>query len=156
MFLDCNVYLFYLLPNCRKVVSNKKLNSLFVFIFKWGAISIALATSCSALFNAFILSYFLAKDRPSLFRSPLLISFIKTLMAVGVAGAFAQLAGFQFCQDPTLDLCLGNSMYFPRGLQSQFWGFFLPSSLFFGALFLIGRWLGIEEWAIIFQRKKLK
>lgn len=146
----------YFIPAISALLSvfiNVVLNALFVFVLDWGAASIAIATSISALFNCLFLAHFLAQKVSNLFSSKLLLSFAKTTVAVLAASLSALCIGKVFCQDPTLALLSGKMAFFPRGVQTQLLGFFLPASSFFIVLFLTARLLHLEEMLALFRRK---
>jgi putative peptidoglycan lipid II flippase len=100
---------------------NLALSSLFVFICHWGALSIALATSCAAWFNYFFLAQQLAKKmaEPVLDRKTL-TSLLKTGSCTLIAAVATLLVGKFFLDDPTMSLLLGmHQGTFPRDFLTQ-------------------------------------
>ncbi len=99
-----------MLASVASVLCNIAMTSFFVFGLGWGAFSIALATSLSAWFNYFFLSYRLSKKmgepliNPQVFRS-----FFKTGLSAVIAGAATLLVGHFFTADPTLKILFGET-----------------------------------------------
>jgi putative peptidoglycan lipid II flippase len=103
------------------VLANVALNALFVFGFKWGAISIAVATSLSSLLNGILLS---KEVRWSPF-------FLKMMCAAAL---------------PAVGCLWINSFFgLPRDLFSQGVQFGTLSLLYFGSVFLLSWWFQLTE-----------
>lgn len=100
---------------------NLFLSALFVFLFEWGAFSIAVATSICAWFNYLYLTVKLAKKvGEKLIDKGVLISFLKTGSAALIAAGATFLIGYFFAADPTLSMVLGGSeIDFQRGFSTQ-------------------------------------
>lgn len=112
------------IPTMASVVSvifNIILTALFVFIFEWGAFSIAIATSAAAWFNYLFLSYHLAKKiKAPLFDRTVMYSFLKTGSCTLIATLATVIVGKFLLDDPTLVLAFkGNSSTFSRELSVQ-------------------------------------
>lgn len=124
------------------VAINIGLNALFVFAFQWGAVSIALATSASALFNALYLIGCLRKQLGEVFGDQFWFFFTKMaicslLPALGVA-----LIG---------RLWMGGTL--PRDLLTQLTQFMGLSSLYVGGLLGLAWWLKPVEFFELLARK---
>jgi putative peptidoglycan lipid II flippase len=113
-----------MIGSMASVALNVLLNSLLVFIFHWGAFSIALATSVAAWFNYFYLAKRMGEpllDR-AVFRS-----FFKTGSSALVAAVSTLLVGHFFIGDPTLRFALG-------GMHGAVCRDFLTQTMHFAAL----------------------
>ena len=92
------------------VALNLLLNSIFVFVFQWGAFSIALATSLAAWLNYFYLSYRLAqKIEEPLLNLEVYRSFFKTGSCTLIAALATLLVGHFFIEDLTLKMMMGDT-----------------------------------------------
>lgn len=118
------------------VVINVGLNALFVFAFRWGAVSIALATSASALFNALYLIFVL---RSAVFDW---MFFLKMAVCSGVPAILTALVS---------NLWIGNTL--PRDLMTQLIQCMGLSSFYAGGLFGMAYWLKPAEFFQLFNRK---
>ncbi len=99
------------------LLANILLNSLFIFIFKWGISGLALASSLSATFN-FLILYLIIKKRIGFTFGPLLRQLlIKAAIASLVMGGFVfWVWEARFSTDPTIlkmlfIFCLGGAIY---------------------------------------------
>jgi putative peptidoglycan lipid II flippase len=93
------------------VAVNILLTFLFVFIFKWGAFSISIATSISAWVNYVYLSYYLSKKiGEPLFDITIFASFLKTGVCALIATAVTVFVGKFFVDDPTLRIFFGEAI----------------------------------------------
>lgn len=116
------------------VVLNIALNALFVFVFQWGAISIAIATSLSAFLNLAILSrgvfpssYF------SFFFKMALATFLPAIITFSLAGLVAP---------------------FPRDFPSQLFQFVMLATMYFSGVVIASWLLGLTELLDLIRRKK--
>jgi putative peptidoglycan lipid II flippase len=118
------------------VIFNLLATSCLVFIFNWGAFSIAVATSIAAWVNYFYLSYHLRKDVGSIWDKPLVVSLIKTGCCALIAGGVTLSVGHYLIQDPTIALVAGSKdIVFVRGFSEQFFRFLAIAGTF-GVVFL--------------------
>jgi putative peptidoglycan lipid II flippase len=116
------------------VLLNIALNALFVFVFRWGAISIAIATSLSAFLNLALLargvfpsSFF------SFFLKMPLVTLLPAIVTFSLSQLFAPL---------------------PRDFPSQLFQFAMLATMYFGGV-VIGSWLlGLTEPLDLVRRKK--
>lgn len=107
------------------VLVNMALNALFVFGFKWGAFSVAIATSLANFVNV----WFLSRELQNVL-SMRRIGFI-CLVAAGVTSVVAYWMG-----DPTWQIALGRPVLFARQLGEQVMQFG-----FLGGIYLAIVWL---------------
>lgn len=120
------------------VVMNVTLNALFVFLFLWGPVSIALATTLSSLVNVLLLGLLL-KGGVSL--QGLFPHTLKILLATLFAVATALLVGHTYFQDNTLLWLFRQPLHlFPRELLTQLTTF-LVQALTFTFSFLLAAYL---------------
>jgi putative peptidoglycan lipid II flippase len=109
-----------MLGSVISVVINVILSSFFVFGLHLGALSIAIATSVSAWFNYFYLSYRLSKRvGQSLFDRVVFSSFLKIGICSLIAASATVLVGFYLIGDPTLNIVAGKKLIFTRSLGQQ-------------------------------------
>lgn len=114
------------------VIANIVLNTLFVFGFGWGAFSIALSTSLSALFNFLYLLYHLKKRFSApFFDFNVRISLCKTGIAAIVAGIIGVCVGHFLIADPTLSMLYKAHVFFTRNFVDQVVQFVCLSGTFF-------------------------
>lgn len=123
------------LPTMTSVFSvflNIGLNGLFVFGFKWGASSIALATGLSAAFNFWFLQKMAAKDG---WKGG--FAFARVLQ-LGLAAGFGFLCVFLgdlfFFNQQLLNLVLGKTVALSRSFSLQLFEFVSLSCFFVGGL----------------------
>ncbi|HSW73055.1 MAG TPA: murein biosynthesis integral membrane protein MurJ [Chlamydiales bacterium] len=143
----------YALPAIASVISvlfHILLNGLFIFVFSWGAFSIALSTTLSSLLNCVILGYLLSKKYPKIFSKKI---FLKTATMV-VASAFLTIEiGHLIGNDGTFNLLLGKEGVFATGFSNQLVSFVLLAFVYLGSFFAFAKIFRIEE-LFIFLRKK--
>lgn len=103
------------------VLMNIFVTSVFVFGLGWGAFSIAIATSLSAWFNYFYLSYHLSKKvGEPLFDPAVFSSFLRTGACSLIAATATLLVGKFFVEDPTLLIVAGETgVSFIRDIKMQ-------------------------------------
>ncbi len=125
------------LPTLASIISvflNIGLNGLFVFGFRWGAASIALATSFSALFNFWFLQRRAKRDG---WKSE--FAFTRVLQ-IGLAAGFGCLSVFLgnlfFFNQNLLNLVLGKTVVFSHSFSLQLFEFCSLSLFFIGGLLL--------------------
>ncbi len=118
------------------------LNSLFVFILKWGAVSTALATSFSAWIQAAALGLTLVKGGWKFEKQPLLHLFFGT----SLAGLLVLCLDVAIFHGATLSCVLGNAALFPSQMKSQLVLFLCEALCYVGVLFL---------YAICFKMKEI-
>lgn len=98
---------------------NFVLNALFIFIFKWGAVSVALATSISSWINLFVMGIVLSKQHGIIFKP----DFVKSLMKITLISSIAFLGTFllrQYWQVlPIADIMNNTILNWPRNFSSQ-------------------------------------
>ena len=121
------------------VIFNIVLTSTFVFIFNWGAFSIALATSAAAWFNYLFLSYHLAKKvGEPLLDKAVIYAFLKTGSCSLIAAATTIILGTILLDDPTLKIAAGaRNVTFPRQFSTQLMQFMALSGTFVLIFFLM-------------------
>jgi putative peptidoglycan lipid II flippase len=121
--------------------------SLFVFGLKWGAFSIAVATSIAAWFNYFYLSYHLTRRMgESLFDATVFHSFFKTAVCTSVASVATLFVGHFFISDPTIKIVTGNSdVIFSRDVSTQCLQFLALSGTFILMFFSYAWMLNAED-----------
>ena len=123
------------------VLLNLGLNCLMVFGFRWGAVSIALATSLSSLFNAAVL-YFSLSQR-------LDFSFWAFLIRLSLTSAAASVLtiwlGGVWLGDATWDICLGQPSSFTRLGLAQLIQFSGMTLLFLSSFFVVARMNGLGQ-----------
>lgn len=123
----------YTLPaiaSLATLVLNLFLNTLFIFGFKWGAMSVALSTSFSAWVNLTILGWSLFRSRQPIFLTPLLRQCLPISLSTGLATGVAyqcRMIFFSSIFSPTL---------FNSSLLTQFWMLTSETLLFAGFLFI--------------------
>ena len=115
------------------VVLNIALNALFVFVLKWGAMSVAIATSISALLNLTLLS-------KGVFTRPFLSFFIKMTLAA-LLPAIATLSLTQFFTP------------LPRHFPEQLLQFVMLSAIYFGGVLICTWRLGLTELFDLVRRR---
>ncbi len=129
------------------------LNALMVFVFKWGAFSIALVTSFSGFFNFFYLKGKLVAKTGPIFTRDVLRNFIKIFVCTLTSSALTLFFGTLFFQDPTLAIVQGNEALFSRSLSEQLIHFASLSGFFLVSLFALAWLFRIDE---VFQLLGLK
>ncbi len=136
-----------MLGSILSVALNIGLTSLFVFVFSWGAFSIAIATSLSAWFNYFYLSYYLSKKLGApLFNTAVLSSFFKTGAVALIAATATLLVGKFFVDDPTLKILFGEeNVVFRRDFVMQLMQFVSLSGTFLLIFFSYAWMFNAEE-----------
>jgi putative peptidoglycan lipid II flippase len=115
------------------VGANIVLNALFVFGFGWGAVSVAIATSISALLNAALLSR-------GIFTAAFWRFFVK--MSVASAVPAVLVLGIQSMWEPAHEII---------GQLTQFGSL---SAVYFGGLLILTRAFGLTELLELVRRKK--
>jgi len=126
----------YRLPTLFSLITvgvNLLLNTLFVFQFHWGALSIALSTALASFINAALLYKSLSKEHTLTFTG-LSLETRKVILASTLSIAATLYIGTYF-QDHAL-ICLQPAIDFPRALNVQLLSFG-AQSLTFTATFLI-------------------
>lgn len=152
----------YRIPTLGTIISvgtNLLLTSLLVFGLKWGAFSIAVATSVCAWVNYFYLSHYLSKKiGESAFTKPLLFSFLKTAFCSIAASVAALLAGHFLVGDVTLGIWLGRGVgAFQREFGIQCLQFLGMGGVFALILFSYAWMLNAEdilEWIPLSKSRK--
>jgi putative peptidoglycan lipid II flippase len=96
------------------VVVNMVFNGLFVFLFKWGPLSIALATSLGAFFNLWLLM----RKKNLKISLEVWVHFGKIFCISCLAGSTVLCLGL-FLKDPTWAVLQGKEVVFSRHLQEQ-------------------------------------
>ena len=128
------------------VAFNIGLNALLIFGLRWGAYSVAVATSVSAFLNLYLLYLALSKKVTPLFGQKTSTLFWKIAICALSAGFVTLLIGYFFGGDLTLNILLGEkNLYFARAFPKQI---LLFSTLFFtyGLLFFAyAKMLKVQE-----------
>lgn len=120
------------------VLLNVALNTLFVYGLHLGALSVALATTVSSIFNALFLAYFLRRKSGELPQAP----FLKITFASLLAAAVTILCSHYYLHDNTLSYLLSLPLFpFPRHYLTQAGLFFGQTALFFTIFFLLAKTL---------------
>lgn len=119
----------YKLPALTSVLAmllNLILNSLFILVFQWGAMSVALATSISAWINFFVLFSYIGFAK-HLSTGNLILSTLKFTLITGMAclGVWGFKSGIQ--GSPFL---LGSEFLWPRNFSTQFLEVLYPFCIF--------------------------
>lgn len=123
------------------VLINLFLNILFVYGLEWGAPSVAVATSVSAIVNM----RFLMKNLHVPFFHKLKEHFGKVTLASLLAGFLTLLFSYFYFETPTLPMLLGNvDVQFTRNFMTQMREFTVLTSLY-GVLFLFFSYLMKSE-----------
>jgi len=123
------------------VLLNATLNVLMVFVFHWGAVSIALATSLSSFLNGAILYVYLPKKMNCSFWFFLMqltiVSALSALFTVGI--------GHLWIGDVTWKMCWDGGAFFTRSTKEQLIQFMGMSALFVGCFFVIAKIAGLGQ-----------
>lgn len=128
------------------VVLNIILNLLFIFAFKWGTTSVALATAISAIFNCSYLAAKVAKKIGPLFDRAAAWSFVKTSTAALFAGGVALALGFFLLEDPSVKILFGaQTVSFARDPLDQFLHFSVLGGFFILTFFSYAWVFNAEE-----------
>jgi putative peptidoglycan lipid II flippase len=122
------------------VAVNIVLNALFVSVFKWGAFSIAVATSVSSFCNMAFLVY----RHQSIFKIGRWCSFGKIGGGICVAGLLTWLVGY-FLHDQTWAVMLGKEVIFNRELGHQVLHCGLLSGVYGCTLWMIMKKMGVTD-----------
>ena len=101
-FFAKKMYLYPTIASVLSVMINIFLNAFFVFYLKWGAISVAIATSISAFFNFLILYRKFSKKFEKILNLNLLKNFAKNLTIAFLAFVITLIFGFFAFKDPSL------------------------------------------------------
>lgn len=120
------------------VALNIALNACLVFVFQWGAISIALATSASAWFNCALLAR-QHRIEPGFF------GHLAKLTACAAAASAMTLACGQWLGDGTVAICSGDPFSFSRNPIEQIVQFGGMGVVFLGSFLGIARMLRLQE-----------
>lgn len=135
------------------VLINILLNAGFVFIFHWGAVSIAIATSIAAWFNFFLLWWAIQKDLQSFHKRSILRSFMKLLTVSILVGLFCYILGHPVLENSVLHW-ERSLLYFPRNWLFQSILFVFESILVIGVLLTVAYLFKIKEiLSLIFPSK---
>ncbi len=129
-----------MLASLFSIILNLGLTAFFVFGLKWGAISIALATSGCAVANYLLLWVFLQRKIGAISIGH---AFLKTILSSSLAAVVAVAVGDVF-GDATWQLLTGAEAAFSRNFSSQLMQFSVQS-LSFGTCFLLMTWLLRDE-----------
>lgn len=124
------------------VALNILLNALFVYGFHLGAVSIALATTMTAIVNAGGLYYLLSKKEGGLEKNP----FVKVVLCSLIALVVTVWMGGMFFHDNTWGLLTGGASYpLSRQFSTQLGVFCMETSIFAITFLVSARVFGIEE-----------
>lgn len=118
------------------MVLNFGLNMWFIAGLKWGATSVALATSLSAWVNYFFLNYWLKKRGDTIAESLEIFKTCQILIATAIAAIAVYLFRTHYLNDFILiDMWNGITPIFPDQFTSQFFDLSIESIVFFGTFF---------------------
>lgn len=132
------------------VLFNCLLNGFFVFVFHWGAVSIALATSLSSLLNGIFLYCFLKKKLTGSFWV-----FLVRLILISLAATLTTLwLGAVWVGDLTLEILKGNPVLFPRAFSQQILQCAGMGMLFIASFFSIAKMMGLGQIFSFVRRKR--
>lgn len=140
----------------QSVGVNCALNALFVFVFHWGALSVALSTSLSALYNAaYLLRHLKKRCDIFLFDRDVRTSFFKTMLSTLMGALLTLLVGQFFLKDPTLSVLFGKEQVtFARHAVEQLVQFLALSGIF-GSITLLYAWMtNAEDILALFRLRK--
>jgi putative peptidoglycan lipid II flippase len=151
----------YVIPMVASVLSvivNVTCNAIFVFVCHYGAVSIAIATSISAVFNFVVLLAVLLRKDKSLFSTILFYNFLKIVAASLLAGAITYSIGYYYLNDPVVLAAFGKHMdvILPRDIIVQAKSVIILSSVFIASLLFVATILRINCITEIFYNKKAK
>jgi len=118
------------------------LNALFVFAFKWGAVSVALSTSAAAFLNAALLTRGLQEKVGEIFTASFWRFFLKIALCCAIPAAI--------CYEMGLFWMKGE---FPRSFALQAMQFAVLSGVYLGGVGVLVWRLKIEEFSVLFKRK---
>ncbi|MBI2742656.1 MAG: murein biosynthesis integral membrane protein MurJ [Chlamydiales bacterium] len=136
------------------VVVNVTLNALLVFVFGWGAASIAVATSVSALCNFLYLQKKLQPRTGVVLDSVFAGSTARIGLSTLSATALTLVIGRLFFADPTLDIFLGREALFSRHIPDQALHFTCLASLFLVSLFIAARLFQATELLSLIPKRR--
>lgn len=147
----------YRIPTLFSLIAvgmNLGLNSLFVFVFKMGAVSVAIATTLTACVNSALLAAFLQKEGDLDLRGLWWCLF--KVIACSVLAAFTTaLLGHALLQDNTWAFLQGQPLApFSRSLPRQLLAFMALAFSFAGTLFLSAYALRVHEILDLFPKRK--
>jgi putative peptidoglycan lipid II flippase len=131
----------YRSPSAASLISvavNIALNAILVFVFHWGAVSIALATSVSAWLN-YVLLY-----RGQVLEAGFWKFLAKLTMASSLAATLSLVCG-EWLGDGTISLLSGKSFLFSRSPVQQIVQFAGMGSIYLASFLSIARMLRIHE-----------
>lgn len=135
------------------------LNCIMVFVLHWGATSIALATSASAIFNCiFLARKLMGKYKIQLFTSEVMSSITKVATCALIAGVVCTTMGYFLTSDPSISILKGaKEILFVRNFSEQFLQFFTLAGTFL-LIFISYSWVfGVEDFLeVIGLKKRLK
>jgi peptidoglycan biosynthesis protein MviN/MurJ (putative lipid II flippase) len=136
-----------MIGSVASVLLHLLITSVFVFGLKWGAFSIAIATSAAAWFNCFYLSHHLAKRVGApLLDAGVFRSFLKTCACTGIAAIATLLVGHFFVGDATLQVASGHwNVAFARDIPMQCLQFLAMAGTFVLMLFSYAWMLNAED-----------
>jgi putative peptidoglycan lipid II flippase len=127
------------LASLASVILNTLLNSILVFGLGWGVVSIALATSLSALLNGLILYFFLSHKLPLTFW----LFFIRLMLISAAASVIALFFSHLVFHDVTWEIFLGFSIEMTRSFSEQLVQFLGLSAFFAGSFFVLAKLSGL-------------
>lgn len=129
------------------MILNVFLNTLFIFVFKFNAQSVAWSTSLASLFNAGMLLFALSREGFSL---PLL----KPLAKITFCSGLAALSTLLFDNGEIFTLLKGQIPLFSNSLMPQLAQFTTKSLCFTAVLFSCAYLLNVKEMTSFFSKKK--
>ncbi len=136
----------YRMPTIAAVASvglHIVLNALFVFVFHFGATSIALSTSFAAFLNAALLTRGLKENVGEIFTSSYWRFFFKTAVCCAIPAAFSYELGLLWMKGE-----------FPRALPLQAAQFAVLSAIYLGGVAVLAWRLKIGEFSALLKRKR--
>ncbi|MBN4067331.1 murein biosynthesis integral membrane protein MurJ [Simkania negevensis] len=132
--------------------SNILLNTLFVFVFHWGAMSVAIATSISAYINLLILAIPFYKQNKMRQNTSLIRTSAKVLVASIIAFAATGFASSMIFDSLTWAPLFAQKTAFPSTLASQIPPLVVLTGIFFGVLFVAAYLLRAHDLLALLKR----
>jgi putative peptidoglycan lipid II flippase len=136
-----------MIASVMSVIVNVILSAVFVFVFSWGAFSIAIATSFAAWFNYLFLAQRLSKKigQPILDKQ-VTLSFFKTGISALIATAATAAVGKFLLGDPTMNILIGQQeSMFERQFSMQMMQFIALGGTYAIVFFSYARMFNAED-----------
>ena len=137
----------YFYPAISSVVSvivNIILNSIFIYVFKMGFVSVAYATTISSIINFFTLNYFLKQKIEKSFNKMAILSFIKVSTITAMSASFTILFGF-FLKDPSILFILKKAYVLKTDFLHKIYSFLSLFSIYILSVLFLSYVFKIDE-----------